>query len=49
MKINIIRKEPTREVLINIYDTFNRIFKDRPEMFYTKEEVEELKKGQTNI
>ena len=49
MKHTIIRRTPTKETLTHIYDVFNRIFKDRPELFYTKEEVEELKKDPKNI
>lgn len=48
MKITIIRSEPTKETLTHMYDVFNRILKDKPECFYTKEEVEELKKDPEN-
>lgn len=37
------------ERLLKIYDVCNRLFKDKEECFYTKEEVKKLKKDQNNI
>lgn len=48
MKITVIRKAPTREALLNAYDTFNRIIKN-PKCFYTSEQVKELKKDKSNV
>mgnify|MGYP003289695400 CR=1 FL=1 len=41
-------KEPTKETLKNLYDLCNELFKDK-KYFYTKEEVERLKKDKSNI
>lgn len=49
MKITYSRKKPTRETLLHIYDVFNKNCKDKPELFYTKEQIEELKKDPKNI
>ena len=35
-----------RERLEKIYDVCNRLFKDKEECFYTKDQVEELKKDE---
>lgn len=48
MKITIIKKQPTKEQLKRLYDVCNRIFKDE-KYFYSKEQVEELKKDKSNI
>jgi hypothetical protein len=37
------------ERLRKIYEVCNRLFKDKEECFYTKEEVEKLKKNKKNI
>lgn len=42
-------KVPSKIALKNLYDVCNRLFKDNPECFYTKEEVAELKKDNTNF
>lgn len=48
MKIKVISKPPTKEKLKNIYDVCNRIFRDK-DVFYTKEQVKELRKDKSNI
>ena len=48
MKVTVIRKTPTKEVLQNIYDVMNKHIKN-PKCFYTSEEVKELKKDKSNI
>ena len=48
MKITVIRNEPTKEVLQNIYDVLNRNIKN-PKCFYTSEEVKQLKKDKSNV
>lgn len=48
MKITVIRKTPTREVLHHIYDVMNKNIKN-PKCFYTSEEVKKLKKDKSNI
>ena len=42
-------KVPSKIALKNLYDVVNRLFKDNPECFYTKEQVQELKKDKTKI
>ena len=42
-------KAPSKIALKNLYDVCNRLFKDNPECFYTKEEVQELKKDKSKI
>jgi hypothetical protein len=46
--IEIISNTPTKETLKNLYDVCNEIFKDEA-LFYTSEEVKELKKDDQNI
>lgn len=48
MKITVIRNEPTKEVLQNIYDVLNRNIKN-PKCFYTSEETKKLKKDKSNV
>ena len=48
MKIIVTRKNPTREVLQNVYDVLNKNIKN-PKCFYTSEEVKKLKKDKSNI
>ena len=48
MKITVIRTEPTKEVLQNIYDVMNRNIKN-PKCFYTSEETKKLKKDKSNV
>lgn len=47
-KVTVIRKQPTKENLIKLYDVLNEIFKDES-CFYTSKQVEELKKDESNI
>lgn len=47
MKITVIRKTPTKEVLQNIYDVMNRNIKN-PKCFYTSDQVKKLKRDKTN-
>ena len=44
----VIRKEPTKAVLANLYQVIRTIFEDE-EFYYTKEQIEELKKNNSNI
>ena len=44
----IIPSTPTVQVLKEIYDVCNEIFKDE-NLFYSSEEVKELKKNKDNI
>ena len=44
----VVRKEPTYQELENIYRTIQKIFKDK-DIYYTHQEVEELKKDRKNI
>ena len=46
--IEIISDPLTKESLKQLYDVCNEIFKDES-LFYTNEEVKELKKDTTNI
>jgi len=48
---NIIRtpKEPNSKALIELYDVCNRLFKDKPNCFYTSKEVQELKENGSKI
>ena len=46
--IEIVSNTPTKETLKQLYDVCNEIFKDET-LFYTSEEVKELKKDTTNI
>lgn len=48
MKVKIVRNEPTKAVLQNIYDVMNRNIKN-PKCFYTTEETKKLKKDKTNV
>ena len=45
--VEIISNTPTKETLKQLYDVCNEIFKDES-LFYTSEEVKELKKDTTN-
>lgn len=38
-----------KDILEEIYNICNEIFKDDDSLFYTKEEIEDLKKDQDNI
>ena len=49
MKVKVIMQPPTKEKLKIIYDVCNKIFRDNEEVFYTKEQVKELKKDKSNI
>ena len=49
MIISVVRTNPTKETLQNIYDTCNKLFKDDETCFYTKEETTILKKDEKNI
>lgn len=49
MKIKVIMQPPTKEKLRSIYDVCNKVFRDNEEVFYTKEQVKELKKDKSNI
>lgn len=44
----MIRKKPTYNNLKNMYDTIKAIMGDK-DIYYTPEEVENLKKDKTNI
>lgn len=44
----MIKKQPTYEQLKNMYDTIKAIMGDK-DIYYTPEEVENLKKDKTNI
>lgn len=41
--------EPSRTSLERLYDTYNELFKDKPECFYTSEEVKEMKENKTKV
>lgn len=49
MKIKVVMQPPTKEKLKNIYDVCNKIFRDNENVFYSKEQVKDLKKDKTNI
>jgi hypothetical protein len=49
MKVKVIMKPPTKEKLKIIYDVCNKVFRDNDAVFYTKEQVRELKKDKSNI
>ena len=44
----VLRGQITTEKLINIYDTINRIIKNK-NCYYEKEELEKIKKNKKNI
>lgn len=44
----VIRKKPTQAVLANLYQVIRTIFDDE-EFYYSKEQIEELKKDKSNI
>jgi hypothetical protein len=46
--IEIVSNTPTKDTLKQLYDVCNEIFKDES-LFYTSEEVKELKKDTNNI
>lgn len=46
--VKIISSKPSVQVLKNIYDVCNEIFEDE-KLFYSKEEVKELKQNKDNI
>jgi hypothetical protein len=46
--VKIIPSTPSPQTLKNIYDVCNEIFKDES-LFYSKEEVKELKQNKDNI
>lgn len=46
--IKIVSSTPNNETLKTIYDVCNNIFKDE-KLFYTTEQVKELKKEKENI
>lgn len=48
MKITVSRKTPTKEVLQNVYDVFNKNIKN-PKCFYSSEQTKKLKKDKNNI
>lgn len=43
-----MEKDNKKENLMNLYDVCNEIFKKYDDCFYTKEEVNELKKDEKN-
>ena len=47
-KVTIRRNTPTAAVLTNLYDYINKTFQDA-DLFYTKEETQELKKDENYI
>ena len=47
-KVTIIRNTPTAAVLTNLYDFINKTFQDK-DLYYTKEETQELKKNENYI
>ena len=49
MKVKVIMQPPTKEKLKIIYDVCNKVFRDNENVFYTKEQVKELKKDKSNI
>lgn len=49
MKVKVIMQPPTKEKLKIIYDVCNKVFRDNEDVFYTKEQVKELKKDKSNI
>ena len=49
MKVKVIIQPPTKEKLKNIYDVCNKVFRDNDAVFYTKEQVRELKRDESNI
>lgn len=46
--VEIISSKPTANTLKAIYDVCNEIFKDK-ELFYTSDEVKELKQNKENV
>lgn len=49
MKVKVNIQPPTKEKLKIIYDVCNKVFRDNEDVFYTKEQVKELKKDKSNI
>lgn len=45
----IIRGEVTKTKLLNIYDTCNRIFKEKENCFYTEAEIKKKKLENKNV
>ena len=48
IKITIRRNTPTAAILTNLYDYINKTFQDN-DLFYTKEQVKELKENDNFI
>lgn len=48
MKITVLRKTPTKEVLSNVYDVLNKNI-NKSKCFYSTEETKKLKKDKNNI
>jgi hypothetical protein len=47
-KVNIKRATPTAATLLNLYDYINKTFQEK-DLYYTKEELEKLKKEENYI
>lgn len=45
----VLTAEERKQRLTHLYDVCNEIFKDKQECFYTKQEVEQLKKNKKYI